>query len=850
MAEPVTPISVGLAPGATPAAPRWISCIQWSRLWWRDIGIIVLLVALSVLLFRSHVFGDGLYIGNADRLNSNLKILKFHLDGLAHGHLDAWSDYEMLGYDTFTLPYTFPNAFTLLAYLLGPLKLYVVAGYEIVTLLAFAGISAYAFLRSIIKSVFPAAIAAILYEFSSLTVLKVSQNDMSFAVFIAIPILMLVVRKADSRNAQRSFLLLSALIFLLLHFMFLQKASYALLLAGTYAVYRAATTRNWRVIFIFAAACIVGIVGAFPRLYGIDVALKEYSRTIPGMNFDRFTDIYHFQFIFPEQMLRWFDATIFGSYPSDGANVLGNRVNLTEGFLLYTSSLVPFFIIFSFLRYGNRPLGLTYSRRDDGGFFFWLLIFTFSVIAIPMMLKLIWLLYLRMDFTHARILIIGLLPLSVVFALMLEDIRPPKEPSRPTATIIWLVSAILAVLLVFGIERLANAFPGNTLLGFPETDMRVRHSAVVRIGASAIGVGCLMLGIKQKFPGQKWLTRAVSCLGQGNLAICLYYTLGLAIGVHTFVGANFQVNDSYTRTPPPFSAGNIYYTSKANFHPPESGLIAELRQRFDNDNYRVVLLCEPDVAGGFCAGHIPEFWQLRAVDGYYGLGVPRRLAALPWRFGLGLRTISFTDPQHLVWPVLSLLNVKYAVKVSGELYRNNVGGPDENARAVSPDDVQFIKNPLPAVVPRYFFARHVVTVKTALEAGSKLFDGDRLIDVAETSFVENLSGDRNYSSGGAIALSGSGDHVTLTVEPAPSERFLVLNELYFPGWSATIQGSPAPIFPTNAVMRGVVVPAGATKIDFTYTPVTRSRMAIGFYLAGLILAGIGGVAFGRRSLSL
>ena len=50
-------------------------------------------------------------------------------------HLDAWSDFEMLGYDTFTMPYTFPSIFTFVAYLLGPFKLYVVAGYE-VTLLA------------------------------------------------------------------------------------------------------------------------------------------------------------------------------------------------------------------------------------------------------------------------------------------------------------------------------------------------------------------------------------------------------------------------------------------------------------------------------------------------------------------------------------------------------------------------------------------------------------------------------------------------------------------------------------------------------------------------------------------
>src|SRR6266545_402780 len=82
--------------------------IKGDWLLWQDLAAIPLAL-LSVVLFRSQLFGDGLYIGNPDRLNSNLKILKFHLDSLANGHLDAWNQFEMLGYDTFALPYTFPS---------------------------------------------------------------------------------------------------------------------------------------------------------------------------------------------------------------------------------------------------------------------------------------------------------------------------------------------------------------------------------------------------------------------------------------------------------------------------------------------------------------------------------------------------------------------------------------------------------------------------------------------------------------------------------------------------------------------------------------------------------------------
>src|SRR5262245_9798957 len=202
--------------------PQALLRIEWRRVPWPDVTAIVILAGLSVMLFRSHIFADGLYIGNADRLNSNLKILKFYVDGLSQGHLDAWSDFEMMGYDTFTLPYTFPSGYTLIAYLLGVPKLYTAAGLELTVLLAIAGISAYAFLRMEIRDAFPAAIGAILYEFSALTILKISQNDLSFAVFIFIPILMAVIRTTNGKNVQRTFFLVSGLVFLLLHFTFLQ----------------------------------------------------------------------------------------------------------------------------------------------------------------------------------------------------------------------------------------------------------------------------------------------------------------------------------------------------------------------------------------------------------------------------------------------------------------------------------------------------------------------------------------------------------------------------------------------------------------------------------------------------
>jgi hypothetical protein len=52
------------------------------------------------------------HIGNPDRLNSHLKILKLHVDGLATGVGACVERYEMLGFDSFRMPYTCPNPLT------------------------------------------------------------------------------------------------------------------------------------------------------------------------------------------------------------------------------------------------------------------------------------------------------------------------------------------------------------------------------------------------------------------------------------------------------------------------------------------------------------------------------------------------------------------------------------------------------------------------------------------------------------------------------------------------------------------------------------------------------------------
>ena len=55
---------------------------------------------------------------------------------------------------------------------------------------------------------------------------------------------------------------------------------------------------------------------------------------------------------------------------------------------------------------------------------------------------------------------------------------------------------------------------------------------------------------------------------------------------------------------------------------------------------------------------------------------------------------------------------------------------------------------------------------------------------------------------------------------------VILADTYYPGWSLTIDGRPAPIYRANRVMRGAAVPAGKHTLVYTFEPQSFSWGAI------------------------
>ena len=78
---------------------------------------------------------------------------------------------------------------------------------------------------------------------------------------------------------------------------------------------------------------------------------------------------------------------------------------------------------------------------------------------------------------------------------------------------------------------------------------------------------------------------------------------------------------------------------------------------------------------------------------------------------------------------------------------------------------------------------------------------------------------------------------------------LVLSEVAYPGWVATVDGTPAPIYVANGLLRAVPLPAGAHLVELRFeSPTLRIGVAVSLVTAAL-LAGCSAASFvvsGRR----
>lgn len=147
-------------------------------------------------------------------------------------------------------------------------------------------------------------------------------------------------------------------------------------------------------------------------------------------------------------------------------------------------------------------------------------------------------------------------------------------------------------------------------------------------------------------------------------------------------------------------------------------------------------------------------------------------------------------------------------------------------------------------------ARYVPRVEIVAERNALLnrlaYGDDDLATVAliEEPLESGFSGAETPPRGGSARfLRDDPEHLEIEVD-APARGFLLLADQYVPGWKATLNGAPASIHRANQMFRLIEVPAGTSRVELRYRPLS---VALGAAVSLLSLALLGALLWiGRR----
>jgi hypothetical protein len=212
----------------------------------------------------------------------------------------------------------------------------------------------------------------------------------------------------------------------------------------------------------------------------------------------------------------------------------------------------------------------------------------------------------------------------------------------------------------------------------------------------------------------------------------------------------------------------------------------------------------------------------------------------------GLHDITGNTPLHLAsyeafeasvpeWRRWQLLNVQYVLS-EREL---DSPGLTQVFPPGEPAEGQVRVYAMGDPFPRAWMVHAVEVISEESAALARLstdeFDLRRAAVIAKPLNL-TLPGPIDGSSTRVIAFAPN--QISIEVEAA-GDGLLVLSEIYYPGWRASVDGKPAQLVRTNGLLRGVPLSQGHHVIHMWYAP---SRVWMGSAISALALILIGGIA--------
>jgi len=812
-------------PTARPQAPLTLKSRAEAligRTWRSDIPSLVVMLAGAAFVFRYPLFYGYRFIGNSDRWNQYLLFAQFHADALAAGSFSAWSENLLGGFDILAQPFSFFSPLFLIPPLLHTSDVVSVFAYIAFGILSATLAVTYWVIQGFTRDRLASIAGASIYACSTYSLLKLSQNDSTYLSILVAPILFYLVHTATREHRPRTLALIAAIAAFCLYSAFLQEFSYIVLFLLLYAGWRAVHGNRESLLGVVVGLA-AGVIIALPRLLVEYRTLSDTLRISAGIRED----------FRPSMLLRFLSRDIFGR--SYAESLKGPMLNLYEGDLLFATVFASLLLVAILIDRGRRAASPRGSlRRADIWFLLAYIGFVFATTHVDFVYRLVSLAYANISFQHSRIGVSALLPVALLSALYLrrrERLR--LGPASWSTIAIALVTVATATTFDYEVWRdpILGAFgqPAQAFfncrscLGFLGVDQFLAVDAI-RFTAIALLFLSIVMG-QHLLP---WFH-----------ADAVRVTLALGIAFQALWGANIWFSGPDTRDyAVPYEGNNLLLAPPGEFTHPTTDEILQLKAELDNHAYRSITICPSDVITVDCSNSMGLGWNLRLLDGYLS-GVPRRLASLPWSAGdpvrsvagqLTLHQIRFESTAVVPWRLMSLLNVRDALVVSPALYKN--------AGSQLPADLEIVHNPSAYVYPRAYFSQTVESVSqtediTLIRSFFGACSGcDNLL--AARKPVDEVEGPvmGAFDGSGEITVSGGGDQLELAFPPSPHQRFLVLNEMYASGWSASADGLDLAVYPTNVVMRGVTVPAEVGRVTFVY----HSFLAFaGWYSLGLVI---------------
>jgi hypothetical protein len=120
-------------------------------------------------------------------------------------------------------------------------------------------------------------------------------------------------------------------------------------------------------------------------------------------------------------------------------------------------------------------------------------------------------------------------------------------------------------------------------------------------------------------------------------------------------------------------------------------------------------------------------------------------------------------------------------------------------------------------LPHRPWASFALGAESAADAERALAATLRLARAGDATIIVEAPAAPPVAPGRVLAIARGVDWCRIDAE-SDAQALLIVNDAFWPGWSATIDGRPADILPADALVRAVPWPAGRHRLEMSYEP--------------------------------